>query len=73
MEAKNKTGINDYLSQFDSFRKKDQLKIAEIISRKAFEKQWKDFDDFLPDVEMDEGEIVEEVKNVRNASRKGST
>lgn len=67
MESREKVSIKDYVKQFDQFTKKDQLKIADLISKRTFEKRWMELDAFLPDSELSDDEIVTEVKTARNA------
>lgn len=50
---------------FKQFSKKDQLQIAKKINSLTFEQQWELLDAELPDVEISDEEIMEEVRAVR--------
>lgn len=62
--------LKDYLAQFNKFSKAEQLAIAKKINQKTFESLWLALDADMPDVEMSEEEIMNEVKAVRYANRK---
>jgi hypothetical protein len=55
-----------FISLFQQFTKKEQVKIAEKIQNLTFAQQWKMLDEDLPDVEMSEDEIMQEIYAVRN-------
>lgn len=57
--------IAKFLALFNQFSRSEQVQIARKIWEKTFEEQWQLLDAELPDVEMSEEEILEEVKAVR--------
>ncbi len=65
-----KASVEDFVTSFEKFSRKDQLEIAHLINKKTFLAQWKELDAFLPDVNMSESEIMKEIKQVRSASQK---
>ncbi len=60
-----KITVPDYLTMFEKFSPSEKLKIAEKISQKAFAERWKMLDAELPDVEISDEEIMDEVRAVR--------
>ena len=59
-----------FISLFQQFTKKEQVKIAEKIQNLTFSQQWKMLDDDLPNVEMSEDEIMQEIYAVRSEKTK---
>lgn len=66
MEA---VSVNKILQLFNMLSKPEQLEIADKIEKQTFQERWKLMDEFLPDVEMSEEEIMEEVRAVRYGSK----
>ncbi|MCG3167528.1 MAG: hypothetical protein POELPBGB_03320 [Bacteroidia bacterium] len=68
MKAKeiNTLKVNDFLSMFELFNNKDQLKIATVIQKKTLAERWNEFKKRLPDTDITEEDVIKEVKAVRN-------
>ena len=66
IKPSNTISINDFLSLFDMFSNKEQLKIATVIQQKTLAERWNELTKRLPDVNISEEEVVKEVKAVRN-------
>jgi len=66
MEA---VSANKVLQLFNMLSKPDQLEIVDKIEKQTFKERWKLMDESLPDVEISEEEIMEEVKAVRYGSK----
>jgi len=58
--------VNDFLSMFDLFSNKEQLKIASVIQKKTIAERWNELKKRLPDTGISEEEVVKELKAVRN-------
>lgn len=57
--------IAKFLALFNQFTRAEQVQIARKIWEKTFAEQWQLLDTELPDVEMSEEEILEELRAVR--------
>ncbi len=57
--------VAKFLSLFNQFSRAEQKQIAKEIWGKTFAEQWQLLDAELPDVEMSEEEILEELRAVR--------
>jgi len=68
MKAKeiNTLNVNDFLSMFDLFSNKEQLKIATVIQKKTLAERWNELKKRLPDTGISEEGVVKELKAVRN-------
>jgi len=62
MEA---ASVNEVLQLFNMLSKPEQLEIADKINKQTFKERWMLMDALLPNVEMSEEEIMEEVRAVR--------
>ncbi len=60
-----KITVPDYLTIFEKFSPSEKLKIAEKINQQTFSERWKMLDAELPDVEISDQEIMDEVRAVR--------
>ncbi len=60
-----KITVPRFLTIFKKFSASDKIKIADEIDRETFEARWKVLDAELPDVEMSDEEIMDEVRAVR--------
>ena len=58
----------EVLKGFESLSPKQRLIIAKKIQTKMSDELFADIDMELPNIDMSEGEIMQEVKTVRNAS-----
>ena len=58
----------EVLKGFESLSPKQRLMVAKKIQTKMSDELFADIDMELPDIDMSEGEIMQEVKTVRNAS-----
>lgn len=58
-------GINRILTLFNQLFRSEQIKVAEQISLQTFNDRWNLLDQELPDTELSEEVIMEEVRNVR--------
>ena len=58
--------INEFLSMFEMFSNKEQLKIATVIQKKTLDDRWNELKKRLPDSGISEQEVINEVKAVRN-------
>ncbi len=54
-----------FLALFNQFSRAEQIQIAKKIWEKTFAEQWAALDAELPDIEMSEEEIMEELMAVR--------
>ena len=57
--------VTKFLAMFRQFPPAQRLQIAEKINQQTFSERWQQLDAELPDVEMSEEEIMNEVKAVR--------
>lgn len=57
--------IAKFLALFNQFSRTEQAQIAKEIWKKTFAEQWSLLDAELPDVEISDEEIVEELRAVR--------
>jgi hypothetical protein len=57
--------MEQFIMMFQRFPKQEQKKIATQISELTFAEQWKEMDKNLPDAELSEEEIMQEVLAVR--------
>jgi hypothetical protein len=62
MEA---ASVNKVLQLFNLLSKSEQLELVSKIEKQTFKERWKLMDEFLPDVDISEEEIMEEVRAVR--------
>ncbi len=60
-----KLTATDYVDLFKTFNKSERLEIAKQINLLTFRQEWHKLSKELPDLEMAEEEIMEEVKAVR--------
>ena len=60
-----KVTVLRFMNYFYSFSKKDQSKIASQINQTTFKEQWEELDKILPDVDLSEEEVMNEVRAVR--------
>ena len=58
----------EVLKGFESLSPKQRLMVAKKIQSKMSDELFADIDMELPDIDMSESEIMQEVKAVRNAS-----
>ena len=65
-----KITIPRFLNIFRKFSPSEKRKIAEEIDKETFEDRWKAMDANLPDVEMSDDEIMNEVRAVRYGGKK---
>jgi hypothetical protein len=64
-----KISVPRFLTMFKKFSASDKIKIADQIDRETFEARWKVLDAELPDVQMSDDEIMDEVRAVRYAKK----
>jgi hypothetical protein len=64
-----KITVPEFLTLFKKFSAKERLQIAERISRQTFEARWKMLDAELPEVEISDEEIMNEVRAVRDGKK----
>ncbi|MBX3296451.1 MAG: hypothetical protein KF762_12155 [Acidobacteria bacterium] len=64
-----KISVPRFMNIFKKFSASDKIKIADQINRETFEARWKLLDAELPDVELSEQEIMDEVRAVRYAEK----
>lgn len=62
--------IAKFLAMFNRFTRAEQVQIAQKIWKKTFVEQWKMLDAELPDLEISEGEILQELMAVRYGEEK---
>lgn len=60
-----KINVPEFLTMFEKFSPSEKLKIAEKINQKTFAQRWQMLDAELPDVEISDEEIMDEVRSVR--------
>lgn len=65
-----KITVPRFLSIFRRFSPSEKRKIAEQIDKETFEDRWQAMDAELPDVEMSDEEIMDEVRAVRYGEKK---
>ncbi|MBI4646385.1 MAG: hypothetical protein HY738_07280 [Bacteroidia bacterium] len=58
--------IDSFLSMFEMFTYKEQIKIASIIQKKTLAERWNELKKYLPDIDINEESVIKEVKSVRN-------
>ncbi len=64
-----KISVPQFINIFRRFSKSDQLKIAERINKQTFAERWQMLDAELPNVEMSDEEIMDEIKTVRDGRK----
>ncbi len=64
-----KISVPRFLTMFKEFSASDKIKIADQIDRETFEARWKVLDAELPDVQMSDDEIMDEIRAVRYAKK----
>ena len=64
------TSINKVLQLFNTLSKPEQLEIAERIDQQTFKDRWQLADNTLPDVNISDDNIMNEVRAVRYGSKK---
>lgn len=64
-KSSNIISINDFLSMFEMFSNKEQLKIASFIQKKTLAERWNELNKRLPEIDISEEEVIKEVKAVR--------
>lgn len=57
--------VSKVLQLFNMLSKSEQLEIAEKIGKKTFKERWILMDELLPNVEISEEEVMNEVRAVR--------
>ncbi len=57
--------IAKFLALFNQFSRAEQVQIARKIWEKTFSEQWKQLDAELPDVEISDEEVIQELMAVR--------
>ncbi len=57
--------VKQVIQLFNTLSTTEQLEVAEKISEQTFEKRWQLLDSELPDVEISEEDIMNEVRAVR--------
>ena len=62
--------VNKVLQLFNMLSKSDQLEIAERIDMQTFEGRWQLADHSLPNVELTDDDIMNEVRAIRYGSKK---
>lgn len=60
-----KVTVPRFMNLFKNFSPSEKIKIAEQINQQTFADRWKILDEELPDVEISDAEIIEEVRAVR--------
>ncbi|MDX1943088.1 MAG: hypothetical protein SFU99_21170 [Saprospiraceae bacterium] len=65
MGTTGKLSTLEYVELFKQFSKSEQLSIAEKINALTFDQQWELLDAELPNVEISEEEVMEEIRAVR--------
>ena len=60
-----KITVPRFISIFEEFSPSEKIRIAEQIDRQTFAERWKLLDAELPDIEMSDEEIMDEVRAVR--------
>lgn len=60
-----KITVPRFLTMFEEFSPSEKLKIAEKINQKTFAERWNVLDAELPDAEVSDEEIMNEVRAVR--------
>lgn len=60
-----KINVPEFLNIFEKFSPSEKLKIAEKINQKTFNQRWEILDAELPDVEVSDEDILDEVRKVR--------
>jgi len=60
-----KVTVPRFMNLFKNFSTSEKIKIAEQINRQTFADRWKILDEELPDIEISEAEIMDEVRAVR--------
>ena len=68
--SESKTTMVGFMDSFYKFPKAQQLKIAEQINQSTFSQRWALLDKELPNIEMNEAEIMNEVRAVRYGKTK---
>lgn len=64
-----KISVPRFLNIFKKFSASDKIKIADQIDRETFEARWKVLDAELPNVQMSDDEIMDEIRAVRYAKK----
>lgn len=62
--------LNKFLQLFNQLSRPEQLAVADKISEQTFAQRWNLMDAQLPDKDLTEDEIMEEVRAVRYGSKK---
>jgi len=57
--------IAKFLALFNQFSRSEQTQIARTIWEKTFSEQWKQLDAELPDAEISDKEVIQELMAVR--------
>lgn len=57
--------VAKFLALFNQFSRVEQVQIARTIWEKTFAEQWQLLDEALPDADVTEGEVLEELMAVR--------
>ena len=60
-----KVSLVRFMYYFKKFSKSERMKVAEQINRTTFRECWALVDKALPDLQMTEDEIMDEVRTVR--------
>ena len=62
--------VKEVLQLFNRLSKRDQLEFADKINKQTFAERWQSIDNQLPDVEISDDEIMNEVRAVRYGNKK---
>ena len=62
--------IAKFLTLFNQFSRAQQVEIARTIWEKTFAEQWQSLDEALPDADITEEEVLEELMAVRYGEAK---
>lgn len=65
-----KISVPRFLTIFKNFSPSEKIKIADQIDRETFASRWDLLDAELPDADISEDEIMDEVRTVRYAGKK---
>ena len=65
-----KISVPRFLTLFKKFSSSEKLKIAEQIDQETFAERWVFLDSELPDIEISDEEIMDEVRAVRYGKNK---
>jgi len=61
--------VSKVLQLFNMLSKPEQLEIVDKIEKQTFKERWKLMDESLPDVDISEEEIMQEIRAVRYGNK----